>query len=294
MKTAIMPLGVVLLASSLPALLPAAELQAITLGAWNEYVQNADSRMRARLDGQKPFLWSDETLDRKARLQRGEVLVAPIATHGTEAVPDGLIHDWIGAAFVPNVSLEAVLGVVHNYDRYKEVFKPAVADSKLLACSGEDQRFSMIWAQKVLFVNAAIEGQYVAHDFVLDERRLYGITRTTLVREIEAYGRSGEHRLPPGRGNGFIWQLHSITRYEQRDGGVYIELEAIALTRAIPESLRWLVMPVVHHLSVNSLTISLRQIREAVRTSPGRPGQLAGCAKGGDSGSAKAGSGDYQ
>jgi len=250
--------------------------------------------MRARLGGQRPFLWSDETPDRKALLRRGEVLVAPIAKHGAQAVPDGLIHDWIGAAFVPNVSLEAVLGVVHNYDRYKEVFKPAVADSKLLACSGSDQRFSMIWAQKVLLVNAAIEGQYLAHDFVLNERRVYSIAGTSLVREIEAYGRSGEHQLPPGQGNGFIWQLHSITRYEQRDGGVYIELEAMALTRGVPSSLRWLVMPVVHHLSVNSLTISLRQIREAVETSPRRPGQLAGCTKGGDSGSTKAGSGDYQ
>jgi hypothetical protein len=175
-----------------------------------------------------------------------------------------------------------VLGVVHNYDRYKEVFGPAVTDSKLLACSGADQRFSMVWVQKVLFVHAAMEGQYVSHDFTLDKRRVYSLAGTTEVREIQNYGQSGERMLPAGQGNGFIWRLHSITRYEQRDGGVYIELEAMALTRGIPASLRWLVTPVVRHLSMNSLAISLRQIRDAAHIAATRPVQITGCSKPGD------------
>src|SRR5437879_1811447 len=82
---------------------------------------------------------------------------------------------------------------------------------------------------------------------------------------------------PPGTGSGFIWRLHSIARYEERDGGVYLELEAIALTREIPASLRWLVNPVVNHLSTNSLTTTLRQTRDSVNSLPADPERISLC-----------------
>src|SRR5579862_8682126 len=84
------------------------------------------------------------------------------------------------------------------------------------------------------------------------------------VREIQGYRHSDERLLPPDTGNGFIWRIRSMARWEERDGGVYLELEAIALTRDIPSSLAWLVNPVVNHLSINSLRTTLRQTRDAV------------------------------
>lgn len=72
-------------------------------------------------------------------------------------------------------------------------------------------------------------------------------------------------------------RIHSIARYEERDGGVYFELEAIALTRDIPASLAWMVKPVVNHLSINSLTTTLRQTRDAVISQTARPERIASC-----------------
>jgi hypothetical protein len=273
-------LGLVLLAVGIPGELGAVELQRSTLNAWNDYLRTADLRMQARVDGRRPFLWTDEQPDRRARLRRGEVLVAPLAGHGTRSVPDGLIHDWIGAVFIPNATLEGLFAVVHDYDRYKTFYKPVVADSKVLACTEGDQRFSMIWQHRILFVNAAVEGQYEAHDTLLDSRRGYSIATTTQVQEIEDYGESGERLLPPGQGNGFIWQMRSVARYEERDGGVYLELEAFALTRDVPVSLRWMVNPVVNHLSIDSLTTTLRQTRDAVGSLPEQPQRLTSCTGG--------------
>ena len=137
----------------------------------------------------------------------------------------------------------------------------------------------MVWQHRILFLNAAMRGQYEAHDAWLDERRGYNIARTTEVREIEGYGQSGERLLPPGQGNGFIWRLHSIARFEERDGGVYLELEAMALSRDIPPSLRWLVHPIVNRLSIDSLTTTLRQTRDAVAAQAGRLESRASCAR---------------
>lgn len=293
MKAVSITLQLALLGAGLPRLLSAIDLQPDTLKAWGDYVRNADSRMQSRLDRQRPFLWSDEAPDRNRRLRRGETLVVPVTGHGTQSVANGLIHDWIGATFIPNATIEDLLAVVHDYNRYKDVYKPVVADSKVLACTETDQLFSMVWQHKILFVDAAVEGRYQAHDFFVDGRRGYNIANTTLVQEIENYGQSGERRLPAGQGNGFIWRLHSIARYEERDGGVYLELEGIALTRDIPPSLRWLVNPVVNHLSINSLVTTLRQTRDAVSSRPRRPEQLVSCAIGGRNfGNGKAGGTD--
>jgi len=57
---------------------------------------------------------------------------------------------------------ESLLTIVDDYHRYKELYKPVVADSKALACSATDQEFSMVWRRRVLFVNGAIEGRYQA------------------------------------------------------------------------------------------------------------------------------------
>jgi hypothetical protein len=268
------------LAACVPGLLNAIELQPNTLRDWDDYVRNADSQIQSRLVGRRPFLWSDETPGRSSHLRHGEIAVAPLIGRGSQSVANGLVHDWIGAAFIPNATIGSLLSVLHDYDRYKDFYKPVVAESHTLACTETDQRFSMVWRRRVLLINAAMETQYQSHDFVVDGSRGYSIVNTTQVREIEDAGQSGEHLLPPGQGSGFIWRLHSIARYEERDGGVYLELEAIALTRDIPSSLKWLVSPVVNHLSVNSLTASLRQTRDAVNSMARHPELFSSCTNG--------------
>jgi hypothetical protein len=244
------------------------DLQTDTIKAWEEYVREADARMQTRLGGQTPFLWIDESPDRSRRIKEGEIVVAPAVSHGTQHVPNGLIHDWIGGVFIPGAKVERLFAVMQDYDKYKDFFKPAVIDSKLLACTAGGQRFSMLWLRKVLFVTAAMKGEYEARQTRVDSRRGYGVSRSVQLQEIENYGTAQQKLLAPGTGNGYLWRLHSITRYEQRDDGVYLEVEAMALTRDIPASVRWLAKPVIHRLSMNSLTTMLQEIRDAVKSAP--------------------------
>lgn len=251
-----------------PGLITAAELTPRALEAWDHYTRDADGHMQARLETGQPFLSSDESAAQRARLRAGEIVAVPGDGAGAHIVPDGLIHDWFGAIFIPNAKLQAVLAVVHDYDHYKEYYRPTVADSKTLVRTQSAQNFSMLWRRKVLFVDAALQSQYESRDFVVDQRRWYSIAASTRVQEIEHYGEQAEHLLPPDQGNGFLWRVHSIARYQERDGGVYVELEAIGLTRNIPASLRWLVKPLVARLARDSVTTSLEQTREAVMLRP--------------------------
>jgi hypothetical protein len=116
----------------------------------------------------------------------------------------------------------------------------------------------------VLFVTAALDTENESRTYRVNSSRAYTLSKTTNVREIQNYGQPNQRELDPDRGNGFIWRLSSINRYEERDGGLYVEVEAMALTRDIPISLRFLVKPVVMDLSRNSLKTSLEQTRGAV------------------------------
>jgi len=242
----------------------AAELKPATLRAWDQYVSMAEARMQARLEPGHQFLWTDEEPSRGVRVRKGEILVAPLGEAGIQTVPEGLIHHWMGALFVPNVRLADVLAVVRDYAQYKEVYRPRVLDSRLLGSADGRQEYSMIWMNNVLFENVALETRYEANDFAVDQRRCFTVTRVASAREIEGYAERNQRFLPPGQGSGFIWRLQSIARYEERDGGVYVELEALALTHDIPAGLRWLASPLVARLSRGALAGSLRQTREGV------------------------------
>jgi hypothetical protein len=277
MKTSALISGAVLIAALSTKVPQAAELQPATLEAWNAYLREVALRVEQRIANNQPFLWTDESPDRAARVRRGEAVIAPVTGHGTKSVPNGLIHDWIGAIFIPNASIGSLSAVLHDYDNYKELYRPAVRASRSLTCSSSDKEFLMVWQRHVLFVTAAMQGHYQEHDVVVDPHRGYYVADATEIRQIEGYGRADQRLLPPDSGSGFIWRIHSIARYEERHGGVYLELEAIALTRDIPASLSWLVSPAVNHLSINSLMATLRQTRDAVISEPREIGGPVSC-----------------
>jgi len=51
----------------------------------------------------------------------------------------------------------------------------------------------------------------------------------------------------------------------QRDGGVYVQLEAISLTRNIPTGLNWLISPFVTSIPKESLLFTLTHTRDALK-----------------------------
>jgi hypothetical protein len=246
------------------SLLPAAELSPETLEAWQRHVDAADAQMQCRVKPGGTFMWMDEKPGYRLRVTEGEVVVEPTHGHGAIAVRGGLIHDWTGAAFIPNTTLDKFLGVVDDYDRYQDFYRPAVIDSHIITRDGDTDRYSMRLVNKLSLFAYAADTENQVQTFPLDGNRAYVISQSNSIREIRDYGKSSQHELPPDEGDGFIWRLHSISRYEQRDGGVYVELEAIALSRDIPGSLRWIVGPLVAKMSRNSLVISLTQTREAL------------------------------
>jgi hypothetical protein len=246
----------------------AAELKPETLQAWQKYIRAAEAAMQRRLLPGQKFLWIDENATRAALLRNGKILAEPRQGSGSVQVPDGMIHDWIGAAFLPDVKLDDVLAVIRDYARYEDYYKPLVTSSKLIEKSDEATLFSVRTLTRVMFVTSAMQIGYSSRLVRLPgDQRCYITTRSTRIEDIQNYGEPDEKVLAPGQGSSYMWRLESIERYEERDGGVYVEIEGLGLSRPIPWALRPLIRSIAARLSRESMLTSLEQTRAAVASS---------------------------
>ena len=206
----------------------------------------------------------DEAPDRLAKVREGEIVVAPAPGRTPMKVQGGLIHHWIGAAFLPNAKIDDILGVIRDYDRYKDFYPPSVIESKVLTRNGVDEKFTMQLVNHEFFATMALDADYQVANLHLDQGRFYSVARTTRVQQLENYGQPREHMIPEGQGGGYIWKLFSIARLEQRDGGVYIEMETVALSRGVPSAFRVVVDPIVRRVSRGAMLTAIKQTEDAV------------------------------
>jgi len=67
-----------------------------------------------------------------------------------------------------------------------------------------------------------------------------------------------------------MWRLETWWRMEERDGGVYVQNEAVSLTRDIPAVLAWMIEPFVTSIPKESVEFTLQATRRAVLDRKGR------------------------
>jgi hypothetical protein len=251
---------------ALLALLPAAtatELKRQTVQAFDRYIQRTEVRLDAQLRDPNRFLWISGSPDLRQRVLQGEVVAQPWNGRGEVKITDGLIHDWIGAVFIPGTTLEKTQKLLHDYDNHKNIYKPEVIDSKLISHNGNDFKIYLrLLKKKILTV--VLDTDHEVHYFPLSAKRCYSRSYTTRIAEVEDAGKPGEREAPVGNDHGFLWRLDSYWRFEEADGGVYVECEAISLTRGVPAGLGWLIDPIIRDLPKESLANTLRETRAAL------------------------------
>ncbi|MGO9434735.1 MAG: hypothetical protein ACLPH3_25130 [Terracidiphilus sp.] len=179
-------------------------------------------------------------------------------------MPHTLIHDWVGAVFVPNVTLDRALSVIEDYDRYNEFYKPLVSECSIVARDGDQIKLNVVATQKAFSVTAAVETEEQVQVVRLGPKKAYIASSAVRVQEIADYGQPTEHPFPENRRPGFVWREVTVQRLEERDGGVYIELETTVLSRSIPAELRWFIKPLADGLLRKLMLDVLNDTRNAV------------------------------
>ncbi len=70
---------------------------------------------------------------------------------------------------------------------------------------------------------------------------------------------AGVERVP-GDDRGFLWRLNSYWRYSQMNGGVWVELESLTLSRDLPTLLRPIAAPLVNRMARESIARTLQAL----------------------------------
>ncbi len=76
---------------------------------------------------------------------------------------------------------------------------------------------------------------------------------------------ASERALSADEQHGFLWRLNTYWSYEERDGGLYLQVESVSLTRSIPHGLGWMVGPFIETIPRESLEFTLRSTCSALR-----------------------------
>jgi len=255
-----------MLAAAIPA--RSAELKPETLAAFDRYVQHAEQRMDEELSRNTfllPDAWPAERRDAAyQRVRRGEMIVERLNKDDAEAqVPHGLIHHWVGIVFIPGATVEQTLVLIQDYDHHQDVYSPEVMRSRLVRREGDNfQIFLRLRKHKVTTV--VLDTEYDVHFVRLDAHRVYSRSHSTRIAEVENPGGRNERDRPPGNDHGYMWALDTYWRFLEAQDGVFVQCEAISLTRDIPTGLGWLIGPFVQSIPRESLEFTLTTTRKAV------------------------------
>ncbi len=246
----------------------AEQLRPETVVAFNSYVQQREQQMSEGLNSGRFLriggLPSAERENAYTRLKKGEVVTERISVNSEQSsVPHGMIHDWIGTVLIPNVTLAQTLAFLQDYNDQYKFYTPDVQRSKLLERNGNDFEV-FLRLKKTKVITVILDTTYDVKYVHISADREVSYSYSTKIAEVENAGKPEESEKPVGQDSGFMWRLNSYWRFLQGDGGVYIQLEAISLTRDIPAGIGWLVKPFVTSIPEESLNFTLSRTRAAL------------------------------
>jgi len=255
--------------SSLTAAPMLPELKAETLAAWSAYEQRVDARY-ARETGPNRFFAGDqqgESQGWRQNAREGRIPMTRLhsASPGEPepSVPDGRIHHWVGAVFIPHATLDRVLARLQDRaGRESESFDD-VLQSKLLGRDGDRLRVFMK-LRRTSIITVTYNTEHSVEYRRLGTTRASSRSVATKIAEIADAGTPQEHERPPGMDNGFLWRLNAYWRYEQMDGGVLIECESVSLSRSVPLLLRPIITGKVDGIARESLEKTLVSLKKSL------------------------------
>ena len=197
-------------------------------------------------------------------VRNGEPVIERVTESGAARPEGALIHHWRGTAFAPGAKAATFEHLLRDFNSYPKHFAPQVVQARVLSERGDHMRASMRVRQKHV-ITVVMDISYDIEFGKLDSQRGYTTSKSIQISEIDSPGTAAERALRADEAHGFLWRLNTWWSYEERDGGLYVQIESISLTRGIPRGLGWAIRPYVESVPRESLEFTLRSAVNAIR-----------------------------
>jgi hypothetical protein len=228
--------------------------------AFNSYIAQVESRLEQQHRSATGFLAKADS----ERVRRGEQVIEQVPPSTGTDLPGAMLHHWRGTAFAPGATVSDFERLMKDFGAYPKVYALQVESTRILAKQGDHFQVLMRTRQKHV-ITVVLDTTFDITFHRLDARHGSSFSRSTHVEEIESPGASKEKRLGPQDSHGFLWRLNTYWSYEERDGGLYMQIESVSLSRAIPEGLGWAIKPFVESVPRESLEFTLRATSDSLR-----------------------------
>lgn len=199
------------------------------------------------------------------------MIIEQIALASGATFPGAMLHHWRGTAFVPGARAVDLERLLRDYCRYPQVYAPQVITARVLARDGSHFQTMLRLSQKHV-ITVVLDSDYDIHfspaatqPDAQSVARGYNISHSTRIVEIANPGTSTEHALDSSHEHGFLWRLNTYWNWEERDGGLYMQIETVSLTRSVPAGLGWAIGPFINSIPRESLEFTLRATANALR-----------------------------
>ncbi len=250
---------------------PSANAQKLTpqiTAAFDQYIAAAEFRNSQSPANKNNFLVIDaqpaqQRTKSYSDLSSGKVLIEQTHSPSNAAAPGSLIHDWTATIFIPNITLAQTLKALQDYDHDSDYYAPQVTRSKLLTKSGNHFQVALRLKQDHT-LTVILDTEYDILYNPIDATHAASQSRSTRIAEVENAGTTREKILAPNNDHGFLWRLNTYWHFVEANHGVYIQCNAISLTRDIPTGLNWLIAPFLENIPRDSLQFTLTATRTAL------------------------------
>ena len=240
------------------------------ISAFNSYNKAVESRLVQQHQSPSAFLApaASDPRSTETRLRQGELIIEQIKERlapFTDANLSGaMLHHWRGTAFAPGAKAADFERLMQDFNAYPQHFSPQVLQAKVLTQEGGRMHAWMRVRQRHV-ITVVLDTSYDITFGQLDVRHGYSISQSERITEINAAGTAAERPLKNNEEHGFLWRLNTYWSYEERDRGLYLQIEAVSLTRSIPSGLGWVIRPYVESIPRESLEFTLRAACNALR-----------------------------
>ena len=235
---------------------------------FDAYVSGVEGRIERQHGLREGFLAGVDA-GTAARVRQGELAVEQLTPADGGELPGAMLHHWRATAFAQGVTAAEFERLLRDFARYPQVFAPEVLRSTVTAQQG-DRVDAVMRVRQRHVITVVMDTAYEVTFGRAEARRAWSMSRSTRIAEIEGAGTSKERVLGAAEEHGFLWRQNTYWSYEERDGGLYMQMESVSLTRSIPTGLGWAVRPFVESVPRESLEFTLRAVCGALkRTGPG-------------------------